>query len=188
MPFMACHPGACHALGLSWSTVDDDRTFADRLAAAHDDLRAFLASVVRDRHLREDLVQEVALIAWSKRADYDPLRGTVGAWVRGIAAKRALAARERSRAVVLDPAAIDALAAVEEEPGAAAEADALRGCLGRLGPDARALVDLRYGEDLTLDAIARRRRQPLSTVHRLIEHIREGLMRCVGRVLGGGPP
>ena len=51
------------------------------------DVRAFLGSLVRDPHARDDLFQEVALICWRDFARYDPTR-SFGAWARGIAANK----------------------------------------------------------------------------------------------------
>src|SRR2546425_12489481 len=52
-------------------------------------LRAFIGSLLRDRHARDDVFQEVALILWNEFARYDPSR-SFGAWARGIAANKVM--------------------------------------------------------------------------------------------------
>ena len=59
-----------------------------RLFLTHQaDVRAFIGSLVRDAHAREDLFQEAALVCWRDFGRYDPAR-SFGAWARGIAANK----------------------------------------------------------------------------------------------------
>src|SRR5262245_46678503 len=60
------------------------------------DLRAFIASMIRDRHLSEDLFQEVALILWREFEHYDPAR-PFGAWARGVASHRIMQSWQKSK-------------------------------------------------------------------------------------------
>ena len=52
-------------------------------------IRAFIGSLVRDRHTRDDVFQEVALTLWHELARYDRGR-SFGAWARGIAANKVM--------------------------------------------------------------------------------------------------
>ncbi|HTR53939.1 MAG TPA: sigma-70 family RNA polymerase sigma factor [Kofleriaceae bacterium] len=60
-----------------------DRDAIARLYDAHvDGLYAFVFfRVGRDQALAEDVVQETFAIALSRRADYDPARGSLGSWL-----------------------------------------------------------------------------------------------------------
>src|SRR5262249_20181018 len=51
------------------------------------EIRAFIGSLIRDPHVREDLFQEVALVLWQEWERYDPQR-SFGAWARGITANK----------------------------------------------------------------------------------------------------
>ena len=47
---------------------------------------------------RDDVVQDALARAWTKRHQFDPRRGTAGAWLLAIAADQAAKARRRARA------------------------------------------------------------------------------------------
>lgn len=160
--------------------------FAFRCEQHRDDLRGFIASLVRDRHLRDDILQETLLVAWRRRGDFQAERGAFGAWLRGIAANKIMTARGRagSRTIPFDADAMAAVAAVEIEEDPVGRREALRACLERLGPEARELLAQRYGAGATLNQLAQARRQPIVTVHRVLERLRASLHRCVSSSLG----
>jgi RNA polymerase sigma factor (sigma-70 family) len=89
---------------------------------------------------RDDVVQDALARAWAKRRQFDPARGTPGAWLCAIAADQALKARRRWRpAVPLVAARADA-PAVE---GTAALVD-LERALARLSRRQRLAVECVY--------------------------------------------
>jgi RNA polymerase sigma-70 factor (ECF subfamily) len=156
------------------------------------DVRAFIGSLVRDRHAREDVFQEVALVLWQEFARYDPNR-SFGAWARGIAAKKLLQRWERvGRAPVsLAPEAIQAVLEAYDrtEDTASARAEALQECLERLPEKSRRLLALRYEQSLKLSQIAQHLNATLDAVHKALSRLRTRLQRCVERRLaaeGGG--
>ena len=53
------------------------------------DLRAYIGSVVRDVHAREDVFQDVSRTLWQSFDQYDPER-SFGAWARGVATRKML--------------------------------------------------------------------------------------------------
>src|SRR6186997_1869701 len=59
------------------------------------DIRAFIGSLIRDRHTREDVCQEVALVLWQEFHRYDRAR-SFGAWARGIAARKIMQRWEKT--------------------------------------------------------------------------------------------
>src|SRR5687767_11385699 len=67
---------------------------------------------------RDDVVQDALARAWAKRRQFDPARGTPGAWLCAIAADQALKARRRSRptlplaATPVDTPAVEGTAAL----------------------------------------------------------------------------
>lgn len=167
---------------------DHQATYLKLLLAQETDLRAFVGSIIRDPHLREDVFQDVAVILWKKFAQYDPAR-PFGAWARGIAAnriKQALTARKR-QPVCLEAETIDWLAQAEPVPDdaarAAEEAEALRQCLERLPPRARRLLALRYDQGLKLRELAEQVGKKLDAVHKALSRIRAGLRLCIERKL-----
>jgi RNA polymerase sigma-70 factor (ECF subfamily) len=147
-----------------------------------DDLRAFIAAVVRDRHARDDVFQEVALALWKDRPRYDPLR-PFGAWARGVAANKLMQRGQKDRRlpVAFSPEAIQAVldAYDRTERTDAAEADALEQCLERLPDHQRQLLTLRYQKSLKLAQIAEQLRTTEDAAHKALSRIRVRLRQCV---------
>ncbi|HZE97225.1 MAG TPA: sigma-70 family RNA polymerase sigma factor [Planctomycetota bacterium] len=155
-----------------------------------DGVRAFLASVVRDRAAAEDLFQEVSLALWESFANYDPAR-PFGAWARGVALKKVLRGREQSRRIPLafSPEVIQAvLDAYDRSEAAAPDTDGLRDCISKLPPRSQGLLVLRYERSLKLGDIAKEVGSSLDAVHKTLSRIREVLQECLQRRVQAGPP
>ena len=153
------------------------------------DLRAFLGSVVRDR-AAEDLFQEVSLVLWQSFANYDPAR-PFGAWARGIAVKKVLQGREKSRRLPLafSPQTIQSvLDAYDRTEDAAPDTTGLRDCIAKLPPRSQSLLALRYERSLKLNQIAAEVGSTLDAVHKLLSRIRENLQECLQRRLQAEQP
>lgn len=167
--------------------VNPQDDFLRHFLQHQDDLRAFIGSLVRDRHACDDLLQDVALVLWRKYGEYDPSR-PFGAWARGIATYKVLQWFEKSKRVPvpLSPAATQLIAlAFEESPaGGAEEQEALRRCLEKLPEKSRDLVRMRYEESLKLRDIAERVSSTLDAVHKALSRIREALRVCVQEQIG----
>lgn len=150
------------------------------------DLKAFVGSLVRDRHAREDVFQEVALVLWQGFHRYDRGR-PFGAWARGVAAKKILQRWEKvSRLPVpLAPEVIQAVCDAYDrtEADASDRAEALEHCLEQLPEKSRRLLALRYDRGLKLGQIAERLGATLDAVHKALSRLRERLQKCVERRL-----
>ena len=166
----------------------DDRERLITLLLTHEaDLRAFIGSLVRDRHRRDDVFQEVALALWREFDRYDPTR-PFGAWARGVAANKVLQARDRdARApVAFSPETVRAILDAydrTERPAAFATADAVRACVERLPAHSRSLVGMRYDEGLDCGEIARRLGRSVDAVYQSLSRVRAVLEECVRRTL-----
>lgn len=152
----------------------------------------YLGSILHDPHLVEDVFQEVALVVLRKGA---ALRnaGDFPVWLRRIARLEALSALRRlqRRPRPFDQSVLDLLDSgwasgdgEEESP----RIEALRSCLERLTPQARKLVDLRYGQNLSGQSLAERRSQALNTVYVALARIHRVLSGCIrSKLLARGP-
>jgi RNA polymerase sigma-70 factor (ECF subfamily) len=153
-----------------------------------DGVRAFLSSVVRDRADAEDLFQEVSLALWESFTSYDPSR-PFGAWARGVALKKVLQGREKSRKIPLafSPPTIEALLdAYDRTDEVAPDTDGLRDCISKLPPRSQSLLALRYERSLKLGEIAKKVGSSLDAVHKLLSRIRENLQDCLQRRVQAG--
>ena len=148
------------------------------------DVRAFIGSLVRDPHVRDDVFQEVALVCWRDFGRYEPGR-SFGAWARGIAANKVkqMWARSKRRPVPFSPETVDALlqAFDQSEKGVPARLDALRACLAELPKKARRLLEYRYQLGLTPREIANRIEAKRDAVYKALARTRMRLEACIRR-------
>jgi RNA polymerase sigma-70 factor (ECF subfamily) len=166
--------------------VDDREQFLTLFLQHEADLRAFIAALVRDRHVREDLFQEVALVLWRQFPTYQAER-SFGAWARGIAANKILQRRsvDARFPLALAPEAIDAVLAAYQrtEEKTNRWTEALHYCLERLSQSARQFLALRYRDELKPAEIAQRTGRTLDAVYQTLSRLRAKLDACIRRRL-----
>lgn len=164
-------------------------TFLRLLLQHETEVRAFVGSLVRDRHAREDVFQEVALALWEQFERYDPRR-SFGAWARGIAANKILQRRRQDRrfpVTLSDTAVLSVLAAFDRtEAETPSRLDALRACLQKVPEQGRRLLVLRYEQGLACEEIARQTRRTLDAVYQALSRLRSALEECIRRRLAAG--
>ncbi|HBA82677.1 MAG TPA: hypothetical protein DCZ95_01160 [Verrucomicrobia bacterium] len=162
--------------------MDRQQDFLRHFLQHQEDLRAFIGSLVRDRHARDDILQEVALVLWQKFEEYDAQR-SFGAWARGIAANKIMQSFDRLKRCPLQfsPNATQAILIAYEETGrdSSDEQNALRRCLGNLPDRSRNLISMRYEQSLKLKVIAESTSSSLEAVHKAISRIRQSLKKCM---------
>ncbi len=134
--------------------------FESLYRSSRDDVYAYVATLLRDAAAAEDVTALAFERAYRRRRSFDRARGDERAWLFGIARNAALdELRRRRRHAVLavdpqDPAAADALAAVDEADGALRRT-AVAAALDRLAPRERELVALKFHAGLSNAEIAR---------------------------------
>lgn len=123
--------------------------------------------ILGGRREAEDLVHDVFLEAWRRAGDYDPMRGTVRAWLLVRVRSRALD-RHRSASgapVPLDSVShLDERAAEGEDPALAPDRAAVRRALEMLPSEQRAVLELGYFHGLSSSEISLRTGAPIGTV------------------------
>jgi RNA polymerase sigma-70 factor (ECF subfamily) len=166
--------------------MDRQERFLKLLLRSEADVRAFIGSLVRDRHLREEVFQEAALTLWQKFDAYDPGR-SFAAWARGVAARKVLQQRDKlgRAAVPFSDEAIEAVRAAYDrtETTASPKADALEECVAKLPERSRRLLALRYQQSLKLADVARAVSSTADAVHKALSRLRAALEECVRRRL-----
>ncbi len=180
--------------------MDEHQRFLLLFLKHQHDLRAFVASMIRDWHRSEDVVQEVSMILWEKFATYDD-HYSFGAWARGIASNMILKdiGRYRRALPLLSPDSIASLLEayeVSEKSDANLEQEALRRCTQELGGRAKQLLALRYEQAMNIEQAAAQIGSSVAAVKKALTRIRAQLRECVGRRLasanaanlGGGLP
>ncbi len=145
--------------------------------ACRDDVYAYVATLLRDRSLAEDVTALAFERAFRRRRTFNPRRGSERAWLFGIARNAALdelRRRKRTTALLDEPA---------EEPGAGEQQvesvirrAAVRAALAGLNPRERELVALKFHGGLSNPEIARvlgvSESNAGTLLHRTIEKLR----------------
>jgi RNA polymerase sigma-70 factor (ECF subfamily) len=140
-------------------------------------LRSFLWQCLGNGEAAEELTQETFALLWERPNGFDPARGTLPAYLFGIARNRALHWREKKRE--------SDGASFKPTPGTSAEPTHLiTDAMSRIEPDSRALLWLREVEGYSYAELAEILSIPLGTVKSRLFSAREEL-RCVWRGPGG---
>lgn len=140
-------------------------------------LYALALAIVREPADAEEVVVDAFGQAWRQAGAFDPLRGSVGAWLATIARSRALdtvrargrRARAHERAAQLsDEGLATPVAALGPDPARGAERGEARRlvaeALAGLPEPQRVAIELAYFEGLSQSEIAARLAEPLGTI------------------------
>ena len=143
---------------------------------------AFIASLVRDRHHAEDLLQEVAITAVARFEDYDRDR-SFDAWVLGIARlkiMRYFRTTGRDRIVLSEQTVTNLQAEYEQLSVTRAErAHHLSTCIEKLPDKARSLLKRRYFRDMAVKDIATDEGRPANAIGKQLFKIRRKIEDCI---------
>src|SRR5215210_1290622 len=126
----------------------------------------FLVYQLGDRSEAEDVMADTFERALTSRRRFDPRRGAARTWLYSIALNlvRDRARRQAAEARAGERVAMGLEAASSSEIERAEERTTLLAAVGRLSEAEREAVALRFGADLTLEAIARVLGEPRTTV------------------------
>jgi RNA polymerase sigma factor (sigma-70 family) len=158
--------------------AEADIRFTELYRESRDDLYAYVAGLLRDRSAAEDVTAQAFERAYRRRRTFDPQRGTMRAWLFGIARNAALdELRRRKRQAELFAEPVDAGAPTAADGAEAAlRREALREALATLSPRERELVALKYFAGLANTEIATVIETSESNVgtrlHRVLEKLR----------------
>jgi len=147
---------------------------------------AYVASVVRDRHHVEDVVQEVAS-AIAMQVDRYEVERPFLPWALGIAHNQIhkyLRTRRRDR-LVFDDELLARRAAAHMEPaeGGAARKAALHDCIQRLSDERKKLLERRYFDRVAVQELADGLGRTQGAVSMLLLRMREQLANCIRKHL-----
>jgi len=171
----------------------DERAYADLLVRYERPVFTLVVRMVRDRTVAEDLAQDAFVKAFGRLQSYDPSR-KFSSWLFKVAHNTAI---DHLRRRELDTVSLDAPVGDDEDgpartvedtvgetPAAAAErADlsrALTRAVGRLRPEYRQVVLLRYQAGLEYGEIVEETGFPLGTVKTYLHRARKELAGLLG--------
>lgn len=152
-------------------------------------LRGFIAGLLVDLDLVEDLLHEVFLTATQKAGEFRPGTNFLN-WARAIARLKVLehARRRRKAPRGLTPEVLETLAesAPELDDSFAPRRAALARCLEEVSGRSREVLDLRYFEGLPPSRIAERISWRVGAVNVALSRARRFLRDCARRRLAAG--
>lgn len=149
-------------------------------------LRAFVRCLLVRSSDVDDVLQEINAVLWEKADEFEP--GTdFWAWASQIARYKVLNqlrnyGRER---LVFDLAIVERLADVAKHrlTDLDARREALEGCLNKLAPPQRQLIDLRYVDGHAIERIAQTVGRSAGSIRQTLYRIRAVLLECIQRQL-----
>jgi RNA polymerase sigma-70 factor (ECF subfamily) len=160
----------------------DQAAFEELVELYQPRLRYFLAGMVGDDHAADDLLQDVWFEVYRGVARLaDP--GAFPTWLYRIARHRALAQLRKKRQPLSSLQGIDLAEEGDEDDFSAEDAERVHAALGRLAPEHREVLLLRFVEGMAYEDIARATGCRLGTVRSRIHYAK----RALRRVLEGVP-
>jgi RNA polymerase sigma-70 factor (ECF subfamily) len=146
-------------------------------------LHAYIASVLPDPAAADEVLQETNIVVWRKLDQFVP-ETDFRAWVYRIAhfeIRKYLERRRRQQIVAFSEELVAELTATfeEREPLLEARRELLPGCLEKLAPADRELVDQVYGSGVEVSTLAERSGRAPTSLYRSLRRIRQLLFDCV---------
>lgn len=153
-------------------------------------LQSFVHALLRDPHLTEDVLQEMAVVLWEKFADFRP-GSDFAAWARDVAYREIMSARRqewRARRPLSEAFARAIWTAYQRRrdvdvPPPTEQREALRRCLDRLDEGLRRVLDWRYAGGRSSEEIGAKLKRTAQAVDAMIYRSKRALEACVKRRL-----
>lgn len=152
-------------------------------------LLGYIKSIVRDPHLAEDILQEASIVVINKADDFDPAKGSMEAWFKGIGRNLSYNEMRKKKNIHLmpKPELSRAIERTFEEDTSGENVvmtrrlEFLEECLKEVGTSFRNLINFRYRKGLCLEEIAERLGKTSGAVQVRLSRIRSRLLNCIRR-------
>lgn len=165
-------------------TKDEKYDFSKLWAKAYPAVSIYVTSLVQDYHSVEDIIGRISEILIEKIDQYDKER-PFDVWAIGVARYEVLRyRRDKARdRLLFDEELLDDLGerCCKVSREMSSRQWGLQQCLKKITGRASQALDLRYGENLRHEAIARRLGMQAGAVRILLHRTRETLRHCVDR-------
>lgn len=117
----------------------------------------FVVRLTGNETTAEDVISEVFLDVWRYAGRFES-RSSVSTWLLAIARNKAYSAMRRPRTDELDESRAEAIEDDSDDPEVVAQkrdkSELLRGCIAKLSPEHREVVDLVYYHEKTVEEVA----------------------------------
>ena len=142
-------------------------------------LTRFLANLVRQPHIVEEVLDDTLMVVWQRAGDFKG-ESKLSTWIFAIAYRKAMKALRKYDAPLEDHEAENRAsheASPEEAFGQTRLHRLLKGAMDELSPDHRGVVELTYFQDLSYREIAEIMDCPVDTVKTRMFYARRQLKR-----------
>ncbi len=171
------------------SASDNYEQFVELFTRNEPALRSFARTLVPSWFDADEIVQEVALVAWRKFPEFE-IGTSFIKWVCMIARFKALSYRRKMARdrLSFNTDLMDLIAeeGIEETDQRQQEYEALERCLSKLPEKQRSLITLAYTPGLTVKEEAERAGIKPGTLYMRLNRIRATLFDCIGKTLAQG--
>ena len=167
------------------SRADERERFLSLLGEHEAQLMGFLCAIAPNYQDAEDLLQQTVLTMWQKFDQFEPGTSFV-AWGRKIARFKAMNLMRSRRLTPLDDEVIDLLLVTEAERDhdeRLARRRALSGCMEKLSPADRGLIEGAYGGAQSIKELAASVGRSAGGVYNSLARIRAALLACIETAL-----
>jgi RNA polymerase sigma factor (sigma-70 family) len=153
------------------------------LFLSRDELLAYIRTFVLNRHVAEDIHQDVAVLALQKADKIENVKHLMF-WARSVAKSYAFdyLRKQNRQARHIDPSVIDLLEhdfdAIEVKD-VSKEAAALTECLKELTPRAKSLLKLKFTEEMDSEQISKKLGMKVDSVYGAFWRIYRALNECI---------
>lgn len=157
----------------------DRQAFAQLYRAYRSRMGRFLAALVRDPRIAEEVLDDTLMVVW-ERAEHFKGESKLSTWIFAIAYRKAMKALRRHDAPLEDERAeahVSEEATPEEAFARLRVHDLIRDALAELSPNHRAVVELTYFSGLGYREIAEIMECPVDTVKTRMFHARRHLKK-----------
>ncbi len=149
-------------------------------------LGAYVMTMVPHAADADDILQEAKVVMWRAFPQFEA--GTnFGAWARKICFHQVLAFRKRKHRDRLDFSDTFLQAVAEEMEQSSTHLEhrerALHDCMNKLTTDHRQVLELRYHQNLDLEAMSGQLGRTTTALYRLLSRIRQNLHGCITQTL-----
>lgn len=148
-------------------------------------LHALALSLIPNYADAEEVLQQASLVLWKKLGEFDRAGGSFFAWASQILsfeAKNYYRRKGRDKLKFGDKfldVVADRVGEMSEE--LAERERLLADCIARLRPEHREIIQLRYGQGATIEAVARAVGRTADAIYNVLSRIRQALVECVDR-------
>ena len=175
---------------MSESTNSQNDKYEELVRSHQDELRRYLFLICPNQTAREDILQETNRVLLQKRNEFE-LGTNFGAWARKIAHFQLLSHlkhRKTKSWLFFDSELIHLLARTAEEVDELADRrkNKLSDCLAALSETDRALIKLKYEQELSLREISNLTGRSEGGLKQAFLRIRKSLGNCINRKMMDG--